>query len=116
MKVNNYLDIKVEKVEMEGVKGATVRRLISQTDGAPNFAMRMFELEPKGHTPLHQHPQEHEVYILEGEGTLVYEGKEYKLEKDYCVFIPSNKMHQFKNIGTKSLRFLCVIPHPSLFP
>ena len=113
MKVSNYLDIKVEKVKMEGVKGATVRWLISQADGAPNFAMRMFELAPKGYTPLHQHPQEHEVYILEGEGTLVYEDKEYKFKKDYCVFVPPNKLHQFKNIGTNPLKFLCIIPHPN---
>ncbi|MCK4308238.1 cupin domain-containing protein [candidate division WOR-3 bacterium] len=112
MRVSSSLDIKVEQVKMEGAKGATVRWLISQVDGAPNFAMRMFELEPEGYSPLHTHPYEHEAYILEGEGVLVYEGKEYKFKKDYCVFVPPDKLHQFKNTGTTSLKFLCLIPHP----
>ena len=111
MKVSSYLDVKVEEVKMEGAKGATVRWLISQADGAPNFAMRMFELEPEGYSPLHTHPYEHEAYILEGEGVLVYEGEEYKFKKDYCVFIPPDKLHQFKNTGTSPLKFLCLIPH-----
>ena len=112
MKVSSYLNVKVEQVKMEGAKGATVRWLISQADGAPNFAMRMFELEPEGYSPLHTHSYEHEAYILEGEGVLVYEGKEYKFEKDYCIFVPPNKLHQFKNTGTTPLKFLCLVPHP----
>ncbi|MCK4353192.1 cupin domain-containing protein [candidate division WOR-3 bacterium] len=110
MKIKNYLNIQIEPVEMKGAKGVTVRWLISQKDKAPNFAMRRFEIEPGGYTPLHKHPHEHEVYILEGKGILVYEEKEYKFKKDYCIFVPPNKFHQFKNIGKTLLKFLCLIP------
>ena len=72
MKIEKSSNIKKSPVEIEGAKDVGIRWLISKEDGAENFAMRMFELEPGGHTPLHTHPQEHEVFVLEGQGTLTY--------------------------------------------
>ena len=113
MKIKNYTDIEAREVKMEGANGGVMRWLISQADGAPNFVMRMFEFEPGGYSPLHTHPYEHEVYILEGNGTFIYEGQEYKFDKNYCIFVPPNKLHQFKNTGKSSLRFICLIPNLS---
>lgn len=95
---------------MEGTKDVELRWLISKDDGADNFVMRMFELKPGGYTPLHVHPHEHEVFVVEGEGVLVYEGEEHKFCGDYVIFVPGNKKHRFKNTGDSILRFLCLIP------
>ena len=43
-----------------------LRPLITKAEGAPRFAMRVFTLEPAGHTPYHAHEWEHEVYVLAG--------------------------------------------------
>lgn len=110
MKLTYSFDIDVEEVKIEGAQGVVIRWLISQSDGAPNFAMRLFEFDPGGNTPLHTHPYEHEVYVLEGTGCFFCEGKEYKFEKDYCIFVPPNKLHQFKNTGKIPLKMLCIIP------
>jgi hypothetical protein len=72
MKINHFAEINEKPVEMEGASGCSVRWLVSESDGAPNFAMRRFEVAPGGYTPRHSHPYEHEVYVLEGEG-VVYE-------------------------------------------
>jgi quercetin dioxygenase-like cupin family protein len=114
MKIQNSLEIRAGEIKMEGAKGGTIRWLISQKDNAPNFAMRLFEFEPGGYSPSHSHPYEHEVYILEGSGTFMCEGKEYSFEKDYCIFVPPDKLHQFKNTGKSSLKFLCLIPNLNL--
>lgn len=111
MKILNCSEVTLGEVKLEGAKGAYMKWLISKADGAPNFAMRLFEIKPEGNTPLHTHPFEHEVYILEGEGVLVYEDKEYKLNKDFCIFVPQDKMHQFRNAGKGSLKFLCCVPN-----
>jgi len=95
---------------MEGARDTEIRWLISSDDGAENFAMRMFELKPGGYTPLHKHPHEHEVFVLEGEGIFVYEGKEYQFSSDYVIFVPGNREHRFKNAGDCTLRLLCLIP------
>ena len=76
MKLINFYDMDAKAVEMEGAKGVTMRLLISDKDGAPNFAMRLFEVDRNGHTPLHTHDFEHEVFVLEGEGRLWLEGEE----------------------------------------
>ncbi len=80
--------------------------------GAPTFAMRVFEVEPSGYSPLHKHPWEHEVFILEGQGQL-FDGKNDRpLNPGDVVFVTPDEMHQFKNHGNELLKFICLIPHP----
>jgi quercetin dioxygenase-like cupin family protein len=110
MKIEKSINITKSPVEIEGAKDVGIRWLISKEDGAENFAMRMFELQPGGHTPLHTHPQEHEVFILEGQGTFIFEGQQHPIKAEYVVFVPPNKEHRFMNTGDSVLRMLCIIP------
>ena len=110
MKIEKSRKIKKSPVEMDGAKDVDIRWLISEEDGAENFALRMFELQPGGHTPLHTHPQEHEVFIVQGQGTFVYEGQEYEFDAEHVIFVPPNKEHRFMNTGDSLLRMLCIIP------
>lgn len=109
-KVEPASNIAAKKVEIEGTRDATIRILISKADGADNFAMRMFEVQPGGHTPLHSHPHEHEVFVLDGEGIFVCEGKEHRISAEYVVFVPGGAEHNFRNTGDSVLRFLCLVP------
>ena len=110
MKIEKSSNIAKVAVKEEGARDVDIRWLISKDDGAENFAMRMFEIKPGGYTPLHKHRHEHEVFVIEGEGLLVYEGKEYQFNRDYVIFVPGNKEHRFKNTGNSLLRLLCLIP------
>jgi len=110
MKLINYKQVKREKVEDPNSKNAFIRWVISDKDNAPNFAMRVFEIEPKGFTPYHKHNWEHEVFILEGKGVLVHEGKEYPFSSGDVIFIPGGENHQFKNNSSETLSFICLIP------
>ena len=110
MKIEKSGNVRKSPVESEGAKDVAIRWLICKDDGAENFAMRMFELAPAGHTPLHTHPHEHEVFVVEGQGSFVYEGREHHFERDYVIFVPGGKEHQFKNTGNSVLRMLCIIP------
>ncbi|MBL9124228.1 MAG: hypothetical protein JNG90_11390, partial [Planctomycetaceae bacterium] len=71
MSVRHFAETPAEPVVMPGAQGCTVRWLVGARDQAPNFAMRQFEVEPGGFTPRHQHPYEHEVYVLEGQGVVL---------------------------------------------
>ena len=110
MKVINYRKVKSVKAE-EGAREVKVRWLITKDDGAENFAMRLFEVEPEGYSPLHSHKWEHEVFILEGKGTVRIGEEEKDFKKGDVIFIPGNIEHQFKNEGGKRLKFLCLIPY-----
>jgi quercetin dioxygenase-like cupin family protein len=109
MKVFDYQSVEAKSAD-EGASKLKVRWLITKEMGAPNFAMRLFEMEPKGHSPFHSHPWEHEVFILEGEGLVVSEEGEKKFRTGDVIFILPNEKHQFKNDGKKTLRFLCLVP------
>ena len=113
MKVQHHTDIDRKPVEMEGAYGCHVRWLVDRSDGAPNFAMRQFEVGPGGYTPKHSHPYEHEVYVLEGKGT-VLEGEEvHSLQAGDVVYVAPDDIHQFRNTGPTPLKFLCLVPNSS---
>ncbi len=95
----------------DGASKVKVRWLITKEIGAENFAMRLFEMEPGGYSPLHTHPWEHEVFILDGEGCIFDGEKASAFKAGDVVFISTDERHQFKNNGEKTLRFLCLIPY-----
>jgi len=98
---------------VQGAKGVTMRLMVGRSDGAPNFAMRQFEVEPGGHTPHHQHNYEHEVLILDGRGEVTggVTGQEVRaIGAGDVVFMPANELHQFRNTGDGPLRFMCMVP------
>jgi len=110
MKHFHYDEIENEEVP-QPAEGVKVRWLIDEEKGAPNFAMRLFEVEPGGSTPYHTHDWEHEVFILEGEGVAVKEdGTEESVVPWDVVFVEPNERHNFMNTGEDNLRFLCLIP------
>ncbi len=110
MKVMNYTEIGSEEVAEEDARRVTVRWLIDENDGAPNFAMRLFEVAPGGYTPRHAHPWEHEVFVVGGRGSVYRDGEYVDVKRGDVVFVPPNEDHQFKNDGDSTLSFLCLIP------
>jgi len=110
MKVFDYRDVEAVDAE-EGASRLRVRWLVTKDLGAENFAMRLFEMESGGFSPLHSHPWEHEVYVLEGEGVVVGEGGEKAFRAGTVVFVPAGERHQFRNTGSGVVRFLCMIPY-----
>lgn len=110
MKVFPYKDVEAKEAD-EGASRLKVRWLITKDIGAENFAMRLFEMEPGGHSPFHSHAWEHEVFILEGEGIVVGVGEETKFKAGDVVFVAPNDKHQFKSSGKKIVKFLCLVPY-----
>ena len=51
MKVKNYRDVET----VSEAPGASMRWVIDDKDGAPNFALRVVELEPGAASPFHNH-------------------------------------------------------------
>jgi quercetin dioxygenase-like cupin family protein len=61
--------------------------------------MTYTEIVPDGTSSHHIHEWEHEVYIIEGSGTLVCDGKEYPVKAGDAMFIPPNVDHYTLNNG-----------------
>lgn len=111
MKKIDYRQVTSDKVEEEGAQGVSIRWVISDKDGAANFAMRVFTVEPEGFTPHHQHDWEHEVFILKGEGVVLEGDTPNPVVYGDVIFIPPDEWHQFKNTGANDLEFICLIPY-----
>jgi quercetin dioxygenase-like cupin family protein len=109
-KIFPYELVSAEDVE-SGASKVKVRWLITKDVGAENFAMRLFEIGVEGYTPLHTHPWEHEIFVLNGKG-FVFDGeKKMPFKSGDAVFVPGNEKHQFKNSGKELLKVLCLIPY-----
>ena len=116
MKVQHYkevIPIQVEEMERT-VDGLTLRRVISEVDGATNFVMDIFELQPGVVSSMHSHPWEHEGFIIHGQGALVGPDGEAPLNKGDVLFVPAGEPHQICNTGDGSMEFVCVIPQAAL--
>ena len=89
----------------------TIRWVIGQPEGAPNFAMRVVEFQPGAVFDTHQHPYEHEIFVLEGEGVAEWEGGDVAMQPGVAIYVPPDEPHGYRNTGEDVLRFVCVIPH-----
>ena len=101
MIVKSYKDVEGQKLG----DGVVMRWAISDKEGAQNFYMRIVEAEPGTEgPPFHNHDYEHEMFILEGEGTLVSDEGERPIKAGDVIFIPPNENHTLKH--TNGLRFI----------
>ena len=113
--IRNLAEGEARPVQMDGVKGVKMAMMCGREHGAPHFSMRQFQVDPGGHSPRHSHDYEHEVFIVEGGGTVLLNGKEQPLKAGDVVYVPADEEHQFKaaegagNAGP-GLTFLCMVP------
>jgi len=104
--VNTVTDAPVTETDS---KGARIKWLISEKDGAPNFLMRHFSVDAGGFTPYHKHDWEHEVYVLEGHGKVRFGDREESIQPGDAILIQRDELHQFR-AGSTTLKFICLVP------
>lgn len=112
MKLKHYSDVNTQSVTDYGSTGTTIRWLITkENEGAPRFALRRFEMQPGGQIGIHNHPQEHEIYCLRGQGEVFTNDEKVIMGKDDVLYVPPEEPHGYKNIGDEPFVFLCTIPY-----
>ena len=107
MIIKYYEDVKEEE-RSEGVKKRVV---IGKPDGAHNFIMRVFEVEPGFSSSFHEHSWEHEIFVIKGEAH-IRNGREEKIpiREGNVIFIPPFEKHCMENHSNEVFRFICLIP------
>lgn len=106
MKVQNYRQVEGK----EEPPGVVMRVVAGPAEGAPNFAMRIFEIQPGSATPTHTHPWEHEVFVVSGKGALKSADTERPLAEGDAVLVMPDEKHSFANTGNDVFRVICVVP------
>jgi quercetin dioxygenase-like cupin family protein len=101
----------ITEVPLEDVQpGIGIRWLLAKPDGAPNFAMRVIEIEPGTKFDSHHHPYEHEIYVLAGEGVVTRPDGETPMKPGTALLVEPDELHGYRNTGDVTLKFICVIP------
>jgi quercetin dioxygenase-like cupin family protein len=109
--VVNFKEREETPIDLAGSKQVMMRWLIGKRTGAKTYAMRYFEIKPGGIIPIHSHPEEHEIFVLDGEAKVLGDVQGLVAKKDDVVYVPSDLNHGYDNTeGTTSFRFICVIP------
>src|SRR3989338_6548436 len=108
MFIRHSSKIKPVVIPDAGIKDTSMKIL---TAGKGNYILRKFTIKKSGHTPLHKHSWEHEIYVTQGNGLLQYKkGKKLliaKLTSGTVAYIKPFEMHQFLNNSKKDSEFLC---------
>jgi quercetin dioxygenase-like cupin family protein len=86
----------------------TVRQLLTPEGDYRQCEIKLFEMQPDGYSPLHKHPSEHKVLIIEGEG-IVFDGKkEASIQSGDVIWTGTNEPHQIKATGKEPLKFIAL--------
>ncbi len=110
MIIKKIIDVKKDVLEAEGIKGVSRQILIGHDDGSDNIIMRLFSVEPGGHSPHHTHDYEHLVKIEEGEGIAVDCNGEHRVKAGDILYVKPGEKHQFRNDTDSIFKFICIIP------
>ena len=108
--VGEKADVTATPMAGDGIEGVVKRVLISPEEGWDGWVMRLFDVEPGGHTPRHSHPWPHINFVPSGRGTLFVGGEEQGLAPGSYAFVPGGVEHQFSAAPDESLSFICIVP------
>lgn len=102
-------DVSYEPVD--AADGLSKGVLVDADDGAPNFAIRRFTLDPGAEVPKHTNAVEHEQYVLEGEYVVGIADEEHVVSAGDSLLIPAGTVHWYRNEGDEQGAFLCAVPN-----
>lgn len=108
--VKNSKELVSKEIKLDSVKEAYMKVLVGKEEGWEDHVMRLMEVGESGYTPKHQHPWPHINYMVEGKGELMINGVIHEVEAGSYAFVPSDTIHQFRNVGTGMFKFICIVP------
>ncbi len=108
--VRHESEVKAIDMSAPGSAGSSMKALVGPEEGWQDHVMRQVELAPEGSSPHHSHPWPHINYVLEGEGVLLMDDQEHPIRAGDAAYVPSGTVHQYRNKGDSTLKFLCIVP------
>jgi Mannose-6-phosphate isomerase len=100
----------MEEVAIPEFKGGK-KEIISRTFLDDINRIMVSKLEPGASIGYHLHDKGSEIiFILEGTGTALYDGKEEIVSAGMCQYCPKGHSHGLENKGEEDLVFFAVVP------
>jgi quercetin dioxygenase-like cupin family protein len=93
--------------------GRTCKILVSPEEtGTRDISALLVEFEPGEGTPVHTHDGIELMFVLEGQGISVEDGKESKISTNSVVLAEKGVPHQIVNGSDGSMHMICVYVPP----
>lgn len=85
----------MEHLQVEDlIEFSAVKRIRKKLLGSGKIVAELLCYEPGQSTPVHQHPQQDEVfYVLEGNGTLSINGEQRTIQANNLLLVPAQSQH-----------------------
>jgi len=94
-------------------RAGTFRILIDeQVCGARHFSLLVNTMNAGVAGDEHKHDVEHCWYILSGKGTMIVDGKSFRVGPDMAVFAPAHKLHKILVDPDEDLTYIVVYAPP----
>ena len=110
MEINdNRPDIQVDQRVFFRALGTAYKVLSKSVNGSAAIVEHTVEAKSIG-APMHKHTHEDEIsYVLEGELSVIQDGKEQRASPGQYIVKPRGIFHTFWNAGNERIRFIEVI-------
>jgi len=93
--------------------GRTCKILVSpETTGTEGVSALLVEFESGKGTPVHTHDGIELMFLIDGEGVSVEDGKEVRISSNHVVLAEKGVPHQIVNGPDRPMRMLCVYVPP----
>jgi len=83
----------------------------------PEIGADLIEMQPGSAFPLHTHPGEHILYVIQGAGLVHVDGLDHRVEVGDTIFIPAEYPHGVKSLPEATEPFLLLAvgyPHKDI--
>lgn len=105
----DYKRIEADAQVKKNYHNIELRWLVDKEHGARHFSMRHVRIEPGKSPSPHTHPEDHQMFFLEGKGFVESGSEVVKVKRGTFVFIPGGTAHAVKNSGRVPLEFICCV-------
>lgn len=84
--------------------------LIGKKEGAENFALRYYEVQPNHSTRKEHHTHDHGIIVAQGQANAEVNGEVFSIKQGDVLYVAPNDEHVFRNTGDDIFAFFCIIP------
>ena len=96
---------------LEGIRGRI--GVAATTNAGEEFGIDLIEMDPGSAFPLHTHPGDHILYVVEGRGLVHVDGEDHGVVRGDSIFVPAELPHGVKTYAEADDPFsFLAVGHP----
>ena len=100
-----YLD-DVNPTTTAAMSNATLLELITPKTHGTKYSFNVMRLQPGGVVALQDHPEEHCIFVLSGEGRVLLNEDWFSISQGGFTYIPAGMVHSFENHSSATVDIL----------